>query len=347
MRAARRERLRQAMAREDLDGLLLLGPSNQEYAGISRPCADAMRMHYEPVAVLVPGSGAPPQVWTDAAEGVPPEIPAEQVHPPLALEFDAGMPRLAGSLRELLPGARRLGLDELTGPMLSVLPGLLPGVELCDASRALGSPLLLEAPVERSELLLVEGPVAVEVCLAEGGTREQRPLGFPAPHAAVAVEIGGAEDGPRGARGTAVGARAPGGSRQPGGEHDDPRRDSHELGFGRRDPPGGASRAPCRVRAPSPAPQTPLRRRTLLPASRRRPLPWTPLAVRSSIAPAAVHGYNRPRCPGVVSSIAAWRPRAGDGAGLGRLRGPPCEAPDPGRPSPGPRRADGIRPERA
>jgi Xaa-Pro aminopeptidase len=137
MRFERRERLLEAMAREGLDGLILLGPSNQEYAGISRPCADAMRMHYEPVLVLVPASGATLQVWTGAPEGVPPEIPREQVHAPLALEFDAGMARLAGALREALPGARRLGIDELTGPMLARLPGLLPGVELCDGSGAI------------------------------------------------------------------------------------------------------------------------------------------------------------------------------------------------------------------
>jgi Xaa-Pro aminopeptidase len=96
-----------------------------------------MRMHYEPVLVLVPASGEALHVWTDAPEGVPVEIPREQVHAPLALEFDAGMARLAAAVREVLPGARRLGLDELTGPMLSLLPGLLPGVELCDGLGAI------------------------------------------------------------------------------------------------------------------------------------------------------------------------------------------------------------------
>ena len=126
MRASRRERLRLAMAREGLDGLLLLGPSNQEYAGVTRPCADAMRMHYEPVVVALPATGAAPHVWTAFTEGVPPEVPAEHVHGPLAIEHDAGMPGLARALRDALAGARRLGVDELSGPMLARLPALLP-----------------------------------------------------------------------------------------------------------------------------------------------------------------------------------------------------------------------------
>jgi Xaa-Pro aminopeptidase len=137
MRAARLGRLREAMAREGLDGLLLLGPSNQEYAGVRRPCADAMRVHYEPVVVVVPARpDDAPHVFTAFDEGVPPEIPRERVHAPLAIEYAAGVAGLARALRELLPGARRIGTDELTGPMLERLPALLDGVELCDGAPA-------------------------------------------------------------------------------------------------------------------------------------------------------------------------------------------------------------------
>src|SRR5262245_12507631 len=139
MRADRRERLLRAMGREGLDGLLLLGPSNQEYAGVTRPCADAMRMHYEPVVVALPSTGAPPHVWTAFAEGVPPEIPAEHVHGPLAIEHEAGMPGLARALCDALPGARRLGVDEVSGPMLERLPALLPELELCDGAVAIAA----------------------------------------------------------------------------------------------------------------------------------------------------------------------------------------------------------------
>jgi len=53
MRAARRARLRDAMAANGFDAVVLVGPSNQEYAGIRQPPADAMRMHHEPVVVVV------------------------------------------------------------------------------------------------------------------------------------------------------------------------------------------------------------------------------------------------------------------------------------------------------
>jgi Xaa-Pro aminopeptidase len=148
LRAARRERLRLAMEREGLDGLLLLGPSNQEYAGIRRPCADAMRMHYEPVVVALPAAGGPPHVFAESAEGVPPEVPRDHLHAPLALEYDAGVAELARAVRDLLPGARRLGIDELTGPMLARLPALLDGIELCDGAPVLGWARLRKTPDE-------------------------------------------------------------------------------------------------------------------------------------------------------------------------------------------------------
>jgi Xaa-Pro aminopeptidase len=148
LHAARRERLLRAMAREGLDGLLLLGPSNQAYAGVSRPCADAMRMHYEPVVVAVSAAGGPPHVFAESAEAVPPGVPADHVHAPLAVEYDAGVADLARGVREVLPGARRLGIDELTGPMLARLPALLDGVELCDPAPALGAARLCKTPDE-------------------------------------------------------------------------------------------------------------------------------------------------------------------------------------------------------
>jgi Xaa-Pro aminopeptidase len=138
MRAERRRRLSDAMAAQGLDGLVLIGPSNQEYAGVRQLCADAMRMHYDPVVVILPAGGALPHVWTPLPEGVPDDVPATHVHPPLALEFEQGVAALARAVREVLPGARRLGVDELTGPMLQALPGLLPGVELANAGLATG-----------------------------------------------------------------------------------------------------------------------------------------------------------------------------------------------------------------
>ncbi|HLG87043.1 MAG TPA: Xaa-Pro peptidase family protein [Alphaproteobacteria bacterium] len=135
MRAARLARLSDAMAAHGLDGLILVGASNQEYAGIGQPCADAMRIHYEAVVAIVPAKGAP-HVWTAWPELVMSEIPRNNVRAPIAIELDAGVDALARAVREVLPDARRIGLDELTGPMLARLPALLRGIELCDGTVA-------------------------------------------------------------------------------------------------------------------------------------------------------------------------------------------------------------------
>lgn len=135
MRRARLDRLTDAMEAAGMDGLLLLGPSNQTYAGLTRACADAMRMQYETVALLVPASG-PAHLWSPTREGVPPEIPASHLHPPLALEYEEGVADLAHAIRAVMPGCRRLGIDETTGPMLAGLAALLDGVEIVDGTQA-------------------------------------------------------------------------------------------------------------------------------------------------------------------------------------------------------------------
>src|SRR5881227_4460941 len=87
MRGERRARLRDAMAANGFDALVLIGPSNQEYAGIRQPTADAMRMHHEPVVVII--SSRPddaPFVWTPFPEGVPDDVPLDHLHGPLLLE---------------------------------------------------------------------------------------------------------------------------------------------------------------------------------------------------------------------------------------------------------------------
>ena len=93
MRRERRARLRDAMAANGFDAVVLVGPSNQEYAGIRQPPNDAMRMHHEPVVVIVTADGDAPFVWTGFPEGVPDDVPAEQVHGPLLLEFPEGVAR--------------------------------------------------------------------------------------------------------------------------------------------------------------------------------------------------------------------------------------------------------------
>ena len=108
-RAAGRGRAR-AMATNGFDAVVLVGPSNQEYAGIRQPPNDAMRMHHEPVVVIVTAGGDAPFVWTGFPEGVPDDVPAEQVHGPLPLEYPEGVQALTASVRDVAPGAGALAL---------------------------------------------------------------------------------------------------------------------------------------------------------------------------------------------------------------------------------------------
>jgi Xaa-Pro aminopeptidase len=136
------------MAANGLDALLLLGPSNQEYTGVRQPCADAMRMHYEPVVVVMPAADEAPHAWTAYPEGVADDVPPDHVHPPLAVEFVDGVEALARSIAETAPGARRLGVDELTGPMMEHLARLCPAVQWADATLATGAARIIKTPDE-------------------------------------------------------------------------------------------------------------------------------------------------------------------------------------------------------
>ncbi len=149
MRAERRRRLRAAMAANGFDAVVLVGPSNQEYAGVRQPPNDAMRMHHEPVVVIVTAEGDAPFVWTPFREGVPDDVPAEHVRGPLLLEFPEGVEELVRGIHEVAPGARRIGFDEYTSPMLAgALPRLLEGIELGDATLATGAARIVKTPDE-------------------------------------------------------------------------------------------------------------------------------------------------------------------------------------------------------
>jgi Xaa-Pro dipeptidase len=147
MRVERRQRLRQAMADQGVDALVLLGPANVGYAGVTQPVADAMRQHHEPVVVVVPLAEGDVHAFTAFPEGVAPGD-AVQVHPPLALEHAEGLAALVAAVRELVPGAARVGVDELTGPMIEGLRSQMAPVELADGSAVAGAARILKTPDE-------------------------------------------------------------------------------------------------------------------------------------------------------------------------------------------------------
>ena len=101
-----------------------------------------MRMHLEPVVVIAPASG-PFVICTRFPDDLPArtvEAEGDLVRPPIAVEFTEGAEALARAIAETVPGARRIGIDEFTGPMIHDLARLTPGVEWADATRRQAQP---------------------------------------------------------------------------------------------------------------------------------------------------------------------------------------------------------------
>jgi Xaa-Pro dipeptidase len=144
MHAERRSRLRAAMAAQGVDALVLLAPANVTYAGASQPCADAMRMHHEPVVLLL-GAAGPAHVWSRFADGV---HRADEHAPPLAVELASGVEQLAGRVRDLVPPGSRVGVDEYSGAMTEHLPRLLAGYDLVDAANVTGTARIVKTADE-------------------------------------------------------------------------------------------------------------------------------------------------------------------------------------------------------
>lgn len=143
MLAERRARLSDAMREDGLDGVVLLGPANQLYAGVAQPWADAGRTLQETVVTIWSGKGVP-FVWTGTPECLPSDIPNSQRFPPLAVDYEEGIPALAGAIHLALPGARRVGIDEFTAPMMERLSSLIGQVEVCDAVPTLSRARLIK-----------------------------------------------------------------------------------------------------------------------------------------------------------------------------------------------------------
>lgn len=145
LRDARRRRLQDTMGEQGYDALVLLGASNVEYAGMAPPVADAMRMHLEPVVAIVPAGGAP-AVCTRFPETL--TGPDDVVLPAVETEYPEGVARLAGIVRDLVPGARRIAIDELTSPMVGATGSLFPGIEVGDAGPVIGAARIVKTPDE-------------------------------------------------------------------------------------------------------------------------------------------------------------------------------------------------------
>ena len=105
MRRERRDTLQREMAGAGIDGLVLLGLSNVQYAVGPRHVAGDQSHALSPrVAAIVPATGDP-HLCTPWADGAPPELPAEHVHPAVDLDTDAGVGDLLDLVRDVVGGA--------------------------------------------------------------------------------------------------------------------------------------------------------------------------------------------------------------------------------------------------
>jgi Xaa-Pro aminopeptidase len=141
LRADRHRKIAEQLGHQGVDALLLLGTSPVQYAvGPAARAADSSHAHLLRTAAVVTGGTDPPHLFTPDPRSAPPELPPDHVHPPLHPDAEAGVTDLVGSVLDVLGGdvPGRLGVDELTGPMLTHLPELLAGTELVDASTVLG-----------------------------------------------------------------------------------------------------------------------------------------------------------------------------------------------------------------
>jgi Xaa-Pro aminopeptidase len=141
LRAERHAKLSAQMEHEGVDALLLLGTSPVQYAvGPTAPAADSSHSHVIRTAALVTAGVDSPHLFTPDPRTAPPELPQDHVHPPAHPDVEGGVADLVGRVLDVLGGEvpGRLGVDELTGPMLTQLPKLLAGTELTDASAVLG-----------------------------------------------------------------------------------------------------------------------------------------------------------------------------------------------------------------
>jgi Xaa-Pro aminopeptidase len=129
MRRETGARLRSAMADNGVDALIVLGNNDVVYAtGASWPLADAGLSHVErPIAVVL-ADDEWPHLFLPFREGVASEseLPADHVHGPVYLEFDEGVKKFAGVVRELIPTGAAVAVDEYTGAMRRAQKLLFP-----------------------------------------------------------------------------------------------------------------------------------------------------------------------------------------------------------------------------
>ena len=131
MRRERHRKVADALDAEGLAAVVLLGQAAIAYTiGARAPAADAARAAHRRTIAVLTADGEAAHVYTSVADGIPPELPADHVNPPLAVEWPDG----AGALADVLPDGP-IALDEYTMPLHAALRGR----EVADATALLST----------------------------------------------------------------------------------------------------------------------------------------------------------------------------------------------------------------
>lgn len=172
MRRERLARLQHEMASAGIDGVVLLGLSNVQYAvGPGVVTGDQSHAFAPRTAAIVPASGLP-HLCTPWPEGAPPELPRDHVHPAVHVDTDAGAGALFALANDILGGAGTVGFDEHTTATYFGAAKGLPSSTLVDAAAALAPAKLVKTP---DELECIRRAQAIN----ETAMTEIRPLARP------------------------------------------------------------------------------------------------------------------------------------------------------------------------
>jgi Xaa-Pro aminopeptidase len=165
MRRDRHRKVVDALDEQGLAAAVLLGQPAVAYAvGACAPAADAARAAQQRTIAVLTANGDAPRLYTAFPEGVPPELPADHVHPRLAVEWPEGAAALADALPE-----GRIALDEYTMPLHAALRGrdVADATALLSACKVLKTADELEC-IRRAQSINEEAMLAVEPRVVPG-----------------------------------------------------------------------------------------------------------------------------------------------------------------------------------
>jgi len=176
MQRDRWARLHKAMDEQGVEALILLGNSNVAYAtGASWPLEDPGRANVKRPVAVVTADDEQPHLFTPFPGLATPGscLAEDHVHGPVYLEFDEGAKAFGGILAELVPGERKVAVDELPGSMRRAHELLFPGGAPASADDVVGAAKLVKTPDElgflRTALQITEQAIApVQAALAPG-----------------------------------------------------------------------------------------------------------------------------------------------------------------------------------